>query len=79
MPFVTIPDGTRLYYEEVGAGEPLLLVSGQGLDHTFWNGVRDDFADRYRVIIYDRNRSERQAKRAALFDAWVCSRCGLAA
>src|SRR5690349_4777292 len=53
MPFVTVPDGTRLYYEELGAGEPLLLVSGQGLDHTFWNGVRDDFADRYRVIVYD--------------------------
>ncbi|HEX6479476.1 MAG TPA: alpha/beta fold hydrolase [Ktedonobacteraceae bacterium] len=53
MPFVTVPDGTHLYYEELGEGEPLLLVSGQGLDHTFWNGVRDDFADRYRVIVYD--------------------------
>lgn len=53
MPFFTVPDGTRLYYEELGEGEPLLLVSGQGLDHTFWNGVRDDFAARYRVIVYD--------------------------
>jgi pimeloyl-ACP methyl ester carboxylesterase len=53
MPFVTIPDGTRLYYEELGEGEPLLLVSGQGLDHTFWNGVSDDFTSRYRVIVYD--------------------------
>ncbi|HEY4384788.1 MAG TPA: alpha/beta fold hydrolase, partial [Ktedonobacteraceae bacterium] len=33
--------------------EPLLLVSGQGLDHTFWNGIRDDFADHYRVIVFD--------------------------
>ncbi|MBO0779961.1 MAG: alpha/beta fold hydrolase [Ktedonobacteraceae bacterium] len=53
MPFVTIPDGTRLYYEESGEGEPLLLVSGQGQDHTFWNGVRDDFVNHYRVIVYD--------------------------
>jgi alpha/beta hydrolase fold len=53
MPFVIVPDGTRLYYEEVGAGEPLLLISGNGRDHTDWNGVRDDFADRYRVIVYD--------------------------
>jgi pimeloyl-ACP methyl ester carboxylesterase len=53
MPFVTVPDGTRLYYEELGEGEPLLLISGQGLDHTFWNSVRDDFADSYRVIVYD--------------------------
>ena len=53
MAFVTVPDGTHLYYEEVGAGEPLLLISGQGQDHTFWSGVRDDFADHYRVIVYD--------------------------
>lgn len=53
MPFVTVPDGTRLFYEEIGAGYPLLLVSGQGSDHTFWNGVRDDFANRYRVLVYD--------------------------
>jgi len=53
MPFATVPDGTRLYYEEIGAGEPLLLISGTGRDHTDWNGVRNDFADRYRVIVYD--------------------------
>jgi pimeloyl-ACP methyl ester carboxylesterase len=53
MPFVTVPDGTRLYYETLGEGEPLLLVNGQGQDHTSWNGIRDDFADRHRVIVYD--------------------------
>jgi 3-oxoadipate enol-lactonase len=53
MSFFTAPDGTRLYYETLGEGEPLLLVSGQGLDHTSWNGIRDDFANRYRVIVYD--------------------------
>lgn len=53
MPFVTIPDGTQLYYEEVGAGEPLLLISGLGWDHRFWNGVREEFARRYHVIVYD--------------------------
>jgi 3-oxoadipate enol-lactonase len=53
MPFVTVPDGTRLYYEQLGAGKPLLLISGNGRDHTDWNGVRDDFAHQYRVIVYD--------------------------
>src|ERR1700730_86925 len=53
MPFATIPDGTRLYYEEVGTGEPLLLVSGQGQDHILWNGIRDDLTDHYHVIVYD--------------------------
>lgn len=56
MPFATATDGTRLYYEELGAigqGEPLLLINGQAGDHTGWNGVRDDFAGHYHVIVYD--------------------------
>lgn len=53
MPFVSIPDGTRLYYETSGEGEPLLLVNGQGLDHTSWDGLRNDFTSQYRVIVYD--------------------------
>jgi pimeloyl-ACP methyl ester carboxylesterase len=53
MSFVTVPDGTRLFYEEVGAGEALLLISGNGRDHSDWNGARDDFARQYRVIVYD--------------------------
>jgi 3-oxoadipate enol-lactonase len=53
MSYATATDGTRLYYEEVGAGEPLLLISGQGSDHTNWDGVREGFAQRYRVIVFD--------------------------
>lgn len=53
MPYTTVTDGTRLYYEELGQGEPLLLISGQGSDHTGWDAVRDDFAARYRVVVYD--------------------------
>jgi len=53
MSYATASDGTRLYYEEVGAGEPLLLISGQGSDHTNWDGVREDFAPHYRVIVFD--------------------------
>ena len=30
MPYMTTPDGIRLYYEELGQGEPLLLINGQG-------------------------------------------------
>ncbi|WP_028778541.1 alpha/beta fold hydrolase [Shimazuella kribbensis] len=53
MPLATLSDQTRLYYEELGEGEPLLLISGQGMDHTFWNAIRDDLATKYRVIVYD--------------------------
>ncbi len=52
MPFATCNDAT-LYYEEIGSGDPLLLVSGQGGDHHGWDGVREDFAGRYRVITFD--------------------------
>ena len=53
MPYATAPDGARLYYEESGVGEPLLLISGQSSDHTLWDDIRDDFVARYRVIVYD--------------------------
>ena len=53
MPFANAKDGVRLYYETIGKGEPLLLVMGQGTDHRGWDYVRDDFASRYRVIVYD--------------------------
>jgi 3-oxoadipate enol-lactonase len=62
MPFLTVPDGTRLYYEDRGKGEPLLLVSGQRQDHTFWDGIRDDFPDSYRVIVYDNRGTGQSAK-----------------
>jgi len=45
--------GAAIAYEEIGAGEPLLLISGQGGDRHGWDSVRDDFAAKYRVITFD--------------------------
>src|SRR5689334_18598655 len=53
MPFASAPDGTHLFFEEAGAGEPLLLIAGNPVDHHVWDGIRGDFADRYRVLVYD--------------------------
>jgi pimeloyl-ACP methyl ester carboxylesterase len=53
MPYANALDGTRLYYEELGQGEPLLLVSGQANNHKSWDLVRNDFAGRYHVIVFD--------------------------
>jgi pimeloyl-ACP methyl ester carboxylesterase len=46
-------DGTRLWYDVHGAGEPLLLIHGQSLDHEMWDGVYEDFAERFRVVRVD--------------------------
>ncbi len=53
MPFATARDGARLFYDVIGAGPPVLLVAGQASDHTVWDGVRDDFAARHSVIVFD--------------------------
>jgi pimeloyl-ACP methyl ester carboxylesterase len=53
MPFATTPDGTRLYYDTLGQGPALVLISGQAFDHHMWDEVRDDFAAHFQVIVFD--------------------------
>lgn len=40
MPTVTV-NNTKIYYEQHGAGEPLLLITGYGADHLAWANVLD--------------------------------------
>ncbi|MCO1577326.1 alpha/beta hydrolase [Crossiella sp. SN42] len=35
MPYADV-NGTRLYYQDVGTGEPMILIPGLGLDHTYY-------------------------------------------
>lgn len=51
MPQVEI-NGTRLYFEEHGAGLPLLLVHEWGGDHRSWGPQVRCFARRYRVVTF---------------------------
>ena len=37
MPKIKIETGLDLYYEEHGAGDPLLLMMGTGADRRFWS------------------------------------------
>lgn len=46
-------DNGSLYYEELGRGEPLILIHGHSLDHRMWNEQFPEFAKQYRVIRYD--------------------------
>lgn len=46
-------NGTRLYYESVGTGHPLVLVHGFSLDTRMWDDQVEASSERYRVIQYD--------------------------
>ena len=50
--FVTI-NGAKIYYEEYGAGEPLLVIHGCGADIKSMEYQIDYFKDKYRVIAAD--------------------------
>jgi len=43
----------ELFYEETGSGEPLILLHGNGEDHTIFDNVAKHFAKKYRVIAID--------------------------
>jgi CubicO group peptidase (beta-lactamase class C family)/pimeloyl-ACP methyl ester carboxylesterase len=43
----------KLYYEELGKGEPLILLHGHSLDHNMWQPQFREFAKTHRVINYD--------------------------
>ena len=44
---------TRLYYEMVGRGHPLVLVHGWGFDTRMWDDQFEAFAKRFKVMRYD--------------------------
>lgn len=46
-------NGTRLYHEVAGAGEPVVLIHGFTLDTRMWDDQFAPFAERYRVVRYD--------------------------
>jgi len=53
MPYVTMSDGVRLYYEEFGAGRPIVFVHGGAATHAAWEQQVYHLADRFRTVTYD--------------------------
>jgi 3-oxoadipate enol-lactonase len=45
--------GCRIWYEERGSGDPLLLIPGQASDHRMWDDVRQTLERRHRVLVFD--------------------------
>jgi 3-oxoadipate enol-lactonase len=46
-------NGLRIFYEDSGEGQPLLLVQGLGGDHLAWAEQLGAWTDRFRVIAFD--------------------------
>ncbi|MBD0326984.1 MAG: alpha/beta hydrolase [Pyrinomonadaceae bacterium] len=49
----TSNEGTKIYWEEHGEGEPLLLIMGLGSASDMWYRLLPHFSARYRTIIFD--------------------------
>ena len=54
-------NGVDIYYELHGQGDPLVLIAGYTCDHTFWNAMLDELAEKFQVLIFD-NRGIGQTK-----------------
>jgi 3-oxoadipate enol-lactonase len=52
MPYAT-SNGTQIYWEESGSGEPLLLIMGLGYSHLMWHRTRPLVSTHYRTILFD--------------------------
>ncbi len=46
-------NGTKIFWTEQGAGEPLLLIMGLGGSHQEWRRILPQLAEKYRVILFD--------------------------
>jgi len=46
-------DGVRIYWEERGSGDPILLIMGLGASLEAWDRAAPVLATRYRVILFD--------------------------
>jgi 3-oxoadipate enol-lactonase len=52
MPYAKTKDGVKLYYEDVGQGEPILFVHEFASDHREWEPQLREFGKRYRCVAY---------------------------
>lgn len=60
--FVEANDGVRLYYEDTGAGKPLVLIHGGGLSLGWWSRQVPVLSRKFRVIAADTRGNGRSDK-----------------
>jgi pimeloyl-ACP methyl ester carboxylesterase len=52
VPFASLGE-RRVYYEEHGTGDPVLLINGLGADHAAWALQTEFLATYFRVVVFD--------------------------
>jgi non-heme chloroperoxidase len=53
VPYLTLRDGLPLWYEDYGAGSPIVLVPGWTITTRFWDRQIADLARDHRVVTFD--------------------------
>jgi pimeloyl-ACP methyl ester carboxylesterase len=53
MSYIAI-NGTDLFYQVQGEGEPILFIHGTGMSSTIWGEAPGDLATQHKVVLYDR-------------------------
>ena len=46
-------NGTRIYWEQDGAGDPVLLIMGLGYAHDMWHRTRPVLAEHFQLTLFD--------------------------
>jgi 3-oxoadipate enol-lactonase len=52
MPF-TNANGTKIFWNEAGSGDPLVMIMGLGYSHEMWHRTWPVMASKYRTIVFD--------------------------
>ncbi|MFG1750775.1 alpha/beta fold hydrolase [Streptosporangium sandarakinum] len=69
MPYFETTDGTRLSYEDYGAGAPIVFVSSWALSSDMWEYQVPFFAERgYRCVLFDRRGHGRSDRPSTGYD-----------
>ncbi len=64
--YVSIGD-VKLYYEEKGEGEPVVMIHGGFIDSRMWDGQFDVLAEEYRAVRYDARGHGRSGGKDSVF------------
>ena len=62
MPYLTVQDGTKIYYEDQGKGETILFVHGLASSHLELKPFINEFKSEYRCVSYDHRGHESSDK-----------------